>query len=224
VGVSLTTTRRGRIERLALTPPVVPADLILRLQKYRDLARVPAAIREAAALVAAEATALVAPAAVTWRGPAMIDHGAGCVTVGGQQLHSHALARVLGESTEAYVVVLTIGDRVEERARALFEERQLLESFLMDTAGWAAIEVLLRGVRRRLIERERAAGRSVTARLGPGHLDWSVAEQPILLDVFGDTPLPVRLNEAAGMIPQKSISTLFGVVSPRCDRAPPRGR
>jgi hypothetical protein len=212
---SRTTARPTRIERVALAPPVVPADLILRLQKCRDLARVPAAIHAAAEVVAAEASRLAAPEALTWRGPVMVDHDAGRVTLGGQHLRSRALARVLGDSAEAYVLVLTIGDAVEERARAMFDERQLLESFLMDTAGWAAIELLVRTVRQRLAAHERAAGRSLTARLGPGHLDWSVAEQSVLLGVFRDTALPVRLNETAGMTPQKSISAVFGIAARR---------
>jgi hypothetical protein len=203
------------IQRWRLPSPVVPAELILRLNKYRDPARVPEAIRQAATAVAAEASALVAPVAVVWRGPARVEGGGAVLLDGAYRLHSQALTRLLGASSEAYVVVLTIGSAVEERARALFVEQCLLESFLMDTAGWAAIEILVRGVRRRLIEVERAAGRSVTHRLGPGHLDWPVEEQPALVAVFGDTPLPVRLNEAALMIPQKSISGLFGVVTAR---------
>jgi hypothetical protein len=33
--------------------------------------------------------------------------------------------------------------------------------------------------------------------------------------VFGDTPLPVRLTDAALMIPHKSISAVFGVAGAR---------
>jgi hypothetical protein len=205
----------GQVEPLTLLPPVVPGALILRLQKYRQPAQAPVPIREAADEVAAEATRLLAPRAVLWRGRVTVDAATGRVVIGTQPVQSRGLARVLAASREAYVLVLTIGPGVEERARAMFEERLLLESFLMDTAGWAAIELLVRGVRRRLIERERPVGRTVTHRLGPGHLDWSVEEQGALLGVFGDTPLPVRLTDAALMIPHKSISAVFGVAGAR---------
>lgn len=204
----------SQVERWSLPPPRVPAELILRLQKYRDLARVPAAIVEAAAAVAGEATRLAAPEAVLWRGPVTVVGETGLVSVDGRhRFHSRGLARLLAASVEAYVTVVTVGPAIEERARAMFDEQLLLESVLMDTAGWAAIELLARDVRRRLVEAERPAGRSVTHRLGPGHLDWPLGEQRALLRVFGDAPLPVRLNEAACMLPQKSISAMFGVVT-----------
>ena len=109
-------------------------------------------------------------------------------------------------------VFKTLGDALEERVRSMFEERLLLEGLLMDTAGWAAIELLVRDVRRRLIEQERPAGRSVTHRLGPGHRDWPVEEQVALVRIFGETSLPVSLSESVCMLPQKSISAVYGIV------------
>jgi hypothetical protein len=193
--------------------PVVPADLILRLQKYRDLARVPRAVRHVAEAVAAEATGLLAPEAVLWRGPVSEVDPAGAVTIADtHHFHSSALARLLATAAEAYVVVLTLGEGIEERASSMLQERLLVEGLLMDTAAWAAIELLNRDVRRFLIDHERPAGRSVTHRLGPGHRDWPVTEQAALLSVFGEVPLPVRVNESACMLPRKSVSGVYGIV------------
>lgn len=203
----------GAVERWSPAAPVVPADLILRLQKYRDLARVPRAIRHIADAVAAEASSLLAPEAVLWRGPVTEVDPAGAVTIAdAHHFHSRALARLLATAAEAYVVVLTLGEGIEERARSMIQEQLLLEGLLMDTAAWAAIELLIRDVRRLLIDRERPSGRRVTHRLGPGHRDWSVTEQGALLRVFGEAPLPVRVNESACMLPSKSVSGVYGVV------------
>lgn len=189
------------------------AEVILRLQKYRDPSRVPAAIREAADVVAAEASRLTAPEALVWRGPVTAVDPAGTVTL--DQTHrfsSRALARLLASAADAYVVVLTLGEALEERVDVLFQERLLVEGLLLDTAGWAAIEALMHQIRGRLRALERPAGRAVTHRLAPGYLDWPVAEQAALLGVFGEAPLPVRVTEAAWMLPRKSVSALFGVV------------
>jgi len=56
--------RPAAVRRWALEPPALSAELILRLQKYRDMARVPRAIREAAEAVAAEASRITRPEAV----------------------------------------------------------------------------------------------------------------------------------------------------------------
>lgn len=193
--------------------PVVPADLILRLQKYRDLARVPRAVRQVADAVAAEASRLLAPEAVLWRGPVTEVDPAGAVTIADtHRFHSRALARLLATAAEAYVVVLTLGEGIEERARAMLREQLLLEGLLMDTAAWAAIELLIRDMRRFLLDHERPGGRSVTHRLGPGHRDWPVTDQAALLRVFGEIALPVRVNESACMLPCKSVSGVYGIV------------
>jgi hypothetical protein len=204
------------VRRWAPPPLAISAELILRLQKYRDPERAPRPIRETAELVATEASSLVSPEAVLWRGPVRDVDRSGGVTLGGDcRLHSRALAQLLSRSAEAYVLVLTIGPAVEERARAMLDAQMLLEGFLMDTAAWAALLPLGRNVRRHLRDVERMAGRTVTHRLAPGYLDWPVAEQPILLSVFGDQPLPVRVTDSAWMLPVKSISGVFGVVGAR---------
>lgn len=205
--------RLGTVQRWTPVAPVVPADLILRLQKYRDLARVPRAVRQVAEAVAAEASRLLVPEAVLWRGPLTEVDPAGTVTIAdAHRFHSCALARLLATAAEAYVVVLTLGEGIEARARSMLQEHLLLEGLLMDTAAWAAIELLIRDLRRFLIDHERPDGRSVTHRLGPGHRDWPVTEQAALLRVFGEAPLPVRVNESACMLPCKSVSGVYGIV------------
>lgn len=200
------------LQRWMPLPPRVPAELVLRLQKYRDMARVPRAVRVAAEAAAEEASGLIMPEAVLWRGAVTrVDPGA-VVLAGLHEFHSAALARLLARAGEAYVVVLTLGAAVEERAHALLAEQMPLEALLVDTAAWAAIELLIRDLRRYLMARERP-GRAVTHRLGPGHRDWAVSEQAALLRVFESVPLPVSVNESACMLPRKSISGVYGIVA-----------
>jgi hypothetical protein len=212
--VSLVVTQSSAVQRWAPAPPVVPAELVLRLQKYRDMARVPRAVRLAAEAAAQEASGLIMPEAVLWRGAVTRVDPAGAVVLAGlHEFHSAALARLLARASEAYVVVLTLGAAVEERARALLAEQMPLEALLVDTAAWAGIELLIRDLRRYLMARERPAGRAVTHRLGPGHRDWAVSEQAALLRVFGPVPLPVSVNESACMLPRKSVSGVYGIVA-----------
>ncbi len=198
-----------------LEPPVVPADLILRLQKYRDPAGAPHAIREAAAAAAADASGLTAPRAVIWRGKVAVDRGIAVTLGDGHRFRSRLLARLLAASPEAYVLVLTLGEALEQRVDDLFRRRCALEGLLLETAGWAAIQLLARRVRHRLRDDMSAPGTTVTHRLAPGYGDWPVDDQPALLRVFGDVPLPVCVNESAWMLPRQSISGVFGVVATR---------
>lgn len=208
--ISATLAEPASVWRWTPKAPVVPADLVLRLQKYRNPARAPLAIRDAAAAAADEAGALTTPRVVVWRGPVAVARGG--VTLGdGLTFHSRLLARLLAESRTAYVVVLTLGDALERRVDALFSARCALEALLLDTAGWAAIEVLARQMRHHLRDLSAPAGK-VTHRLAPGYGDWAVDDQPTLLRVFGDAPLPVSVNDSACLVPRKSITAVFGIV------------
>jgi hypothetical protein len=187
---------------------------VLRLARYRDLARVPPVIRQTAVEMAGEASRLAAPEVVLWRGPVTGRAPDGAVTLGGRhRFHSTVLARVLGPCSEAVVFVLTAGPAIEERAQSMLADKLLVEAFLMDIAAWVAIEQLVRALRQQLRAEERAAGGAVTHRLAPGYCDWPLEEQTEVFAVFGDNPLPVTLNEAACMLPRKSISGVFGIVT-----------
>jgi hypothetical protein len=201
--------------RWTLEPPEIPADLILRLQKYRNPACAPPMIRAAAVAAAADARHLTAPRAVVWRGAVALGQDR-AVTLGERHtFHTRLLARLLADSTEAYVVVLTLGEALEQHVDALFRDRFGLEGLLLETAGWAAIEILIRGLRHRLRDEMSAPGTTVTHRLAPGYGDWPVDDQATLPRVFGDVPLPVCVNESACLFPRKSISAVFGVVRAR---------
>jgi hypothetical protein len=215
-GMSATTAapRARDVWLWRLESPVVSADLVLRLQKYRNPDSVPLEIRDAAAAAAAEASRLISPQAMLWRGPVTAVDAGGAVTLAGaHHFRSRLLARLLTDSTAAYVVVLTLGEALEHRVDDLFNEQSALEALLLETAGWGAILSLARDVRRRLLREESPA--RVTHRVAPGYGDWPLDDQHALLSVFGDAPLPVRLTEFAWMLPRKSISGVFGVVAER---------
>jgi hypothetical protein len=201
----------GRIECWA--PEAVRLDpwTVLRLARYRRRVEVAPAIWQTAHAMAARACALVEPVArlapvrVRAAGPG------GAVLEDGAAFTGRAVGRLLAGCPLAVVFVLTLGPRLEAEVAALAERRQLLESYLLDTAGWAAIERAVRALRLDLRARLAPAGWRPTHRLAPGYGDWPLVEQPALLSVFGDHDLPVRLSEHGVLVPFKSITGLFGV-------------
>ncbi len=207
------------IESMAFGPVHVDPDIVLRLQKYRRLEMVPEAVRAVARRMAAEAAALLEPQGWIWRGHVRHVDPDGRVLVGGAdtrqrlglEFHSPALARALEGAAEAFIVLLTIGPALERRAHELIGEENLVEGLLLDTAGWAALDVLLKEVRQHLGAEARARGFRLSARMAPGFDDWGLEQQRVLFSAFDGTPLTVQLTEAAVMLPRKSISGLFGL-------------
>ncbi len=198
---------------MTLPRPRVDPDLILRLQKYKKLEAVPAPVRQAARAMATLAECLVEPEGRLWRAPVRRVEPEGAVFVGdGVEFQSRALARLLRGATEAIAVLLTIGPRLETRAREMMAEEQFLEALLLDTAGWVAIDVLAKALRRDLSADAKTQGFRLTHRMAPGYADWGLEQQHVLFSTFGQEALPVQLTEACVMLPQKSISGIYGLI------------
>jgi hypothetical protein len=202
--------RPGPVEHWRPAPFAVDPWTLLRLCRYRRRDAVEPVVAELAERMAARATALAEPAALL-RVVAVETAGPeGAQLQGGARASGGAVGGLLAGCPLAAVFVLTLGPRLEGEVAALAEGRELLEAFLLDTAGWAAIEHAVRALRLELRARGRVAGWRVTHRLAPGYRDWPVVEQRGLLALLGDTGL-VTLSEQDVLMPFKSISGLFGL-------------
>lgn len=191
----------------------VNPDLILRLQRYRHLERVPPFVRDASRQMAELAETLAVPQGWTWCGPVVRADPDGTVLIGsGLAFQSHTLERLLRGAVEAVIVLVTIGPDLERRAHELVGLEQYVEGLLLDTAGWVAIDALFKSLRRHLATEARARGLRLTGRLAPGFADWGLEQQQILFSAFGEVPVAVRLTEACVMLPRKSASGLYGLV------------
>ena len=203
----------GRSIELTLDRPRVAPDLILRLQKYKKLEAVPAPVREAAQAMAALAETLVEPEGRLLHVPVRRVEAEGAVIVADDvRFQSRALARLLRGATESFLILLTLGPKLENRAQALMGEEQFLEALLLDTAGWVAMDALTKMVRGRLSAEATDRGLQLTHRMAPGYADWGLEEQRALFSAFGEDTLPVQLTEACVMLPQKSISGIYGLI------------
>ena len=209
------------VSALSLVDALVPERLQLRLEpllrfhRYHDLKVVTGPIREAAEAMRALAETLATPRAVVVRRRVTHLTDDALALEGGTTLHGHCFAEHVRGAGEVVCFVATVGPALEERARVYQEEGELLEALFLDTAGWLAVQETVRALRGRLAVAARAEGHALSPRLGPGYLDWPLEEQHALFSVFAGHPLPVQLTRDSVMIPQKSLSGLFGMVPGR---------
>lgn len=205
----------GAVERWQPAPFAVDPWTVLRLARYRQRDAVPPAIWEAARAMAARAAelgeprALLRPVRVAAAGPE------GARLADGTGFSGRGVGRLLEGCPLAMACVLTLGPRLEAETSALAERRELLEAFLLDTAGWGAIEHAIRALRLELTRRGRPRGWRVTHRLAPGYQDWPLAQQRGLVGLFGDAAGLVRLSEHGVLVPFKSVTGLFGLAPAR---------
>jgi hypothetical protein len=201
----------GTVECWRPAPLAIDPWTVLRLCRYRSRAAVEPVIAETARRVAADAEALAEPAAVL-RAFRVEGRAAGGVRLaGGPVLSGAGVARLLDGCPLAVLFALTLGPGLEAEVAGFTERREPLEAFLLDTAGWAAIEASVRALRQDLGGRARARGWRVTHRLAPGYGDWPLAEQAALVDALGDTGGIVSLSAHGVLVPFKSVTGVFGL-------------
>ena len=66
----------------------------------------------------------------------------------------------------------------------------------------------------RCAARARSDGYRLTRRIGPGYLDWPLEEQSIVFRALagGDALPPVEVLDSGAILPEKTLTGLFGLI------------
>ncbi|MHA1151141.1 MAG: hypothetical protein ACTSQ7_00495 [Alphaproteobacteria bacterium] len=187
--------------------PVAP---LLRMQGYRDLARVRPRIRDIAARAAALAQSVAAPEAY-YRRVAIEACTPEVLHLEGTAFHSARFAKVFAGCAEVMVFVLTLGPALDAESERLAAEDEIVDALFLEMAGWLSVEQATKSLALHVSDQIRSQSLGLTRRLGPGYVDWPLDEQAGLFSLLADAPLPVRLMESCAMLPKKSRSGLYGL-------------
>lgn len=200
-----TSTRHFRTEIAEL--PVAP---LLRMQGYRDLARVRPRIRDIATRAAVLAQSVAAPEAY-YRRVAIESCTAEALQLEGATFHSARFAKVFAGCAEVMVFVLTLGPALDAETERLTTNDEIVDALFLEMAGWLAVEQATKALALQVSDQVRGERLGLTRRLGPGYVDWPLDEQAGLFALLADVSLPVQLLESCAMLPKKSRSGLYGL-------------
>ena len=179
----------------------VRPERILRAH-YPAHAPVAPEVRATAEAMAAHALEIAAP--VAWLRQVPIDEIA---------VTNATLPGALHGCFAVEVFLVTIGPRLDQRVAELFEAMDGLEGLFLDTAGWLALQSALGRIRIRLGAKARAEGYRLTRRAGPGYGDWSIEEQPALVNVLckGASLPGIEVLDSGAILPEKTMTGMFGI-------------
>ncbi len=190
----------------------LPVEPLLRMQGYRDPARIRPRIRDIATKAAGVARTLAAPDAGYRRVAIRSCTPDTMELAGGVSFHSARFAKVFAGCGEVVAFVLTLGPALDaETERLSAEDDEIVDALFLEMAGWLAVEQATKALALHIAERVRDERLGPTRRLGPGYVDWPLDEQAGLFALFEGAPLPVQLMESCAMIPKKSRSGLYGL-------------
>jgi len=170
---------------------------MLHMEKRGDWSQVKTLVESAQSLITARAAYKVCYI------ESKLEDG---IKIDGICLKSCVLRKNIKNVKRIFPFVVTIGNRLEEKARAC---NDLLKKYYLDTIGNLALADVRKYLKDQLRTRYALDGMSY---MSPGSLkDWAIEEQRPLFSILGDVEasIGVRLNKNFVMIPNKSLSGIY---------------
>jgi hypothetical protein len=137
----------------------------------------------------------------------------------GTRFRGSTFAARLADCDEVALFVLSLGGRFDSTQKNLAAADKTLEAYMLEIAGWLAIEEATRLFRRHLQAEAEREALALTRRMAPGYttrveglkVEWPLEDQEALFSLF-DESAPARLLEGScAMTPKMSRSGLFGL-------------
>ena len=183
----------------------------------------PAKVRAPAGAMLERGLALIEPRAVWRELSVVVDPQRDTLKCGAPAATYLSVGRLvrtqLGETESLAAFVVTLGSTLERTARALMNEGQLLEGYLLDTVGSIAAEAATDLVEEAIALSVAPRGLRTTNRFSPGYCTWETSGQADLFDLLPPRPAGIRLSDTSMMSPIKSVSGIIGLGA-RVERRP----
>jgi hypothetical protein len=143
------------------------------------------------------------------------DAAGDSIAIAGEPFHSARLQQMI-ERAGAHTVILaavSAGSEAEDAAQELWREEKPDEYFFLEMFAAAVVEHLITATGARLCSRAEERGMAVLPHYSPGYSEWDIAEQPRLLAVVKQHPLPGCLESltSGALRPKKSLLAVFGL-------------
>lgn len=126
-------------------------------------------------------------------------------------LKSQVIARLLKKCDRVAILVLTIGDHLEEMVQHLSKEGLVLQASVLDVIGSSAVEAAANAVHDLVHQNARAEGLFASQRFSPGYCDWNISQQKKVFRALRNNTVGVTLTKKCLMLPRKSVSGIIGI-------------
>jgi hypothetical protein len=143
-----------------------------------------------------------------------IDDGA--VVIDGVRFDSSRLSATLAAAgaDRAFLVAVSAGPQLEEEAQVRWRDGKPDEYFFLEVFGSAVVEHLVTMTGARLCAWADGERVAVLPHYSPGYTEWTIDDQPKLLDVIRrprPAAVPLEVFDSGMLRPKKSLLAVFGV-------------
>lgn len=128
----------------------------------------------------------------------------------GYLLKSKRLARRLKGAKSAFIFIVTIGHRVDDRIQELIKKEEYTKALFFDAVGSAYAEGLAEKAQQYLSEIAKPF--EITYRFSPGYGDLGLEAQKIFFEILKPEQIGVSLTSSFMMKPRKSVTAICGKI------------
>ena len=160
----------------------------------------------------ADCMRIMEPQAAFVRIPALVDTSDDLIAMEGVSFQTGKTIKRMLSGAEAYaVLIVSIGQGPESRARELLNRGEFLEAYITDLLASALVDSAADLVQEHIRRMAAGQGWLISNRYSPGYCSWNVSEQQKLFSLFPENTCHITLTESSLMDPIKSISALIGM-------------
>lgn len=123
---------------------------------------------------------------------------------------SKAVCRLLADADEVFLLVATIGEELECRARSLLNQRESFHGYILDRLGSFLIDDIITHLDNCIEQQCKQRGMSTTRRYSPGYRDFSLEAQHLFVELAGNNISCLHVDSNHILKPEKSITALKG--------------
>lgn len=128
----------------------------------------------------------------------------------GLSFTGEGIHRVLTHSHYAASFVITVGKKIDDEL-AVISNDDFTEAFFLDGIASTMTHGIQQLLERELLKEAKKLSCELGSRFAPGYAKWELTEQKKLFDLLKAEEIGMQLSESFFMIPQKSISGVYGL-------------
>lgn len=124
-------------------------------------------------------------------------------------LKSDYLYEKLKDTKKAYVMVYTVGEKIEAIIDKYSEDAEMMRAMIIDKIGVVALDNL----RDQLVEKieDEEYPQVISSTSYPSQGDFKVEYQSVLFDLFKDEKMNISISESSQFTPLKTVLLIYGL-------------
>lgn len=128
---------------------------------------------------------------------------------GRHEIKSSFAAKELQGSSELYLALYTLGDRIEQRIQEHSSGGEMIRAMIIDKIGVVALDDMNRQIREAIASE--AAPLKISAQLFPSQGDFEISNQKMIFEVLEDEIRSITISTHFQFNPLKTVAVIFGI-------------